>query len=70
MATFRLTLDAETAGAVEDALSYYLTASSQNFGAGYEGEDQDDVRQLLHERGLVSDLHARIAAGRMRIEGR
>ncbi len=64
----RITIDLETAGAVEDALSYYLLASSENFGAGYDHEDIEDVRQLIYERGLVASFMERIGQARDRME--
>lgn len=67
--TSRITIDGETAGAVEDALSYYLASSSENFGSGWGDEDAEDVRQLIHERGLVAAFMERVEQARHRMEG-
>lgn len=62
----RLTLDVYTAGAVEDALSYYLMASADNFGAGYP-DDVDTADQLREERSLVVAFLDRIIEARDRM---
>ena len=65
----RLTIDVEQAGVIEDALTYYLEASSDNFGAGYGDEDIEARRQILHERALVVAFLSRVEAARRRMSG-
>lgn len=60
----RLTINEETACAVEDALGYYLLASANNYGAGYEGESCEDRDELYRQRELVTVFLARVMAAR------
>jgi len=52
-----LSLSPEEASAVEDAMSYYVTASSDNFGAGYYGEED---REVLMQHRLARDTLERV----------
>lgn len=56
----RLTITDETATAVADALSYYLTASSDNFGAGFGEMHPADAAEAKRERKLVAAFIARL----------
>lgn len=66
----RLSVTADQASVVEDALSYFLAMSEHNWGAGWEGENRDDVEQLLYERSLVADFEQRCKAAHERLVAR
>ena len=49
--TVKLTLTADDAHAVNEALAYYYMAAANNFGAGYERGNPDDTeRRDVHRR--------------------
>lgn len=54
-----ITLSPEEASAVEDALSYYTLASTDNFGAGYYGEED---REVLLQHRMARDTMERVTA--------
>lgn len=56
----RIMVDAETANVVADAIAYYMVASSDNFGSGYEGMDATMADQMRHERKLVGEFVERL----------
>jgi hypothetical protein len=56
----RMRVDVDTASAVADALSYYLMASSENFGSGFDGEDYETVAAFQNERRLIEQFQHRL----------
>jgi hypothetical protein len=53
-----ISMTVEQAQAVEDALAYFEAISADNFGAGYE-QNQDD-RALRRSHGLAARFRARL----------
>lgn len=63
----QLSMTVEDASRVEDALSYWLIAAKDNFGAGYErGSEEDAEARTTYRR--VERVAFRLGALRQRAE--
>ena len=56
----RISIDPETATAVSDAVSYWLMASNENFGAGWNAGD-DESETLQQQRKLARRFMHRLS---------